>query len=135
LQDLTCDSDGRFEYYVNSDGVDSNLPLHVPLPDEPYLLGIFLVGAYQEILGDMHNFFGDTDSVNVHIKPDGDYELVAPLEGDTVQTMLKYVNFDTRFLRKTYRKRLQAAPLTAEQRQLYLRELEAGLIGYTYLER
>jgi arginine decarboxylase len=134
LQDLTCDSDGQFQNYVNNEGVDTSLPLHLPNPNEPYLLGIFLVGAYQEILGDMHNLFGDTYSVNVHIKPDGDYELRSPLEGDTVQTMLNYVNFDTGFLRNTYRKRLQAAPLTPEKRQAYLRELEAGLIGYTYLE-
>jgi len=83
----------------------------------------------------MHNLFGDTYSVNVHIKPDGNYELVAPHEGDTVQTMLYYVNFDTGLLRNTYRKRLQAAPLTAEQRHSYVRELEAGLVGYTYLEK
>jgi len=134
LQDLTCDSDGQFENYVNSEGVNTSLPLHKPLSDQPYLLGIFLVGAYQEILGDMHNLFGDTYSVNVHIKPDGNYELVAPHEGDTVQTMLNYVNFDTGFLRNTYRKRIQAAPLTTEQRQMYLRELDAGLVGYTYLE-
>jgi len=135
LQDLTCDSDGQFENYVNNDGVSTSLPVHVPNPAEPYLLGIFLIGAYQEILGDMHNLFGDTYSVNVHIKPDGNYELVAPHEGDTVQTMLHYVNFDTGLLRNTYRKRLQAAPLTAEQRQSYVRELEAGLVGYTYLEK
>ncbi|EDN69139.1 Arginine decarboxylase [Beggiatoa sp. PS] len=134
LQDLTCDSDGQFENYVNSEGVNTSLPLHKPISDQSYLLGIFLVGAYQEILGDMHNLFGDTYSVNVHIKPDGNYELVAPHEGDTVQTMLNYVNFDTGFLRNTYRKRIQAAPLTTEQRQMYLRELDAGLVGYTYLE-
>ncbi|WP_349649499.1 biosynthetic arginine decarboxylase [Candidatus Parabeggiatoa sp. HSG14] len=135
LQDLTCDSDGQFKHYVSNNEVDSSLPLHVPNPDESYLLGIFLVGAYQEILGDMHNLFGDTYSVNVHITPSGNYELIAPHEGDTVQTMLNYVNFDTGFLRNTYRKRLQAAySLTKEQRQLYLRELEAGLVGYTYLE-
>ncbi len=134
LQDLTCDSDGQFKNYVNNDGVDTSLPLHVPNPDEPYLIGIFLVGAYQEILGDMHNLFGDTYSVNVHIKADGHYELVSPIEGDTVQIMLNYVNFDTGFLRNSYRKRLQAASLTPEKRQSYLRELEAGLVGYTYLE-
>jgi arginine decarboxylase len=134
LQDLTCDSDGQFENYVNSEGINTHLPLVMPNPDEPYLLGIFLVGAYQEILGDMHNLFGDTYSVNVHINPEGSYELVAPLEGDTVQTMLHYVNFETGFLRNTYRKRLQAAPLTTEQRLSYLRELDAGLVGYTYLE-
>jgi len=134
LQDLTCDSDGQFKNYVNSDGVNSSLPVHEPIPDEPYLLGLFLVGAYQEILGDMHNLFGDTYSVNVHIKPEGGYELVDPVDGDTVQTMLNYVNFDTVFLRNTYRKRLQAAPLTDGQRQSYLREFEAGLVGYTYFE-
>ena len=134
LQDLTCDSDGQFGNYVDSEGVNTSLPLHLPHPAQPYLLGIFLVGAYQEILGDMHNLFGDTCSVNVYIKPDGYYELIEPLEGDTVQTMLNYVNFDTRFLRNSYRKRVQAAPLTVKQRQSYLRELEAGLVGYTYLE-
>jgi arginine decarboxylase len=108
--------------------------VHTPDADEMYLLGIFLVGAYQEILGDMHNLFGDTCSVNVYIKPDGHYELIDPLEGDTVETMLQYVNFDTRLLRNLYRKRLQAAPLTAEQRHSYLRELNSGLVGYTYLE-
>lgn len=135
LQDLTCDSDGQFHNYVEGGGVDTSLPLHVWQPGEPYLLGIFLVGAYQEILGDMHNLFGDTCSVNVVMNPDGSYQLVAPLEGDTVQNMLNYVNFDTSFLRNTYRKRLQVAThLTVEQRQAYLRELEAGLVGYTYLE-
>jgi len=97
-------------------------------------LGIFLVGAYQEILGDMHNLFGDTYSVNVHLNADGSYELLDPVEGDTVETMLRYVHLDPSMLRNTYRKRLQAAPLTAEQRQIYLRELESGLMGYTYLE-
>lgn len=135
LQDLTCDSDGQFHNYVEDGGVDTSLPLHAWQPGEPYLLGIFLVGAYQEILGDMHNLFGDTCSVNVVLNPEGGYELVAPLEGDTVQNMLNYVNFDTSFLRNTYRKRLQGAShLIVEQRQAYLRELEAGLVGYTYLE-
>jgi len=134
LQDLTCDSDGQFNQYVNGDGVETSLPVHSPKPHEPYLFGIFLVGAYQEILGDMHNLFGDTYSVNVQMTAEGHYELVAPLEGDTVQTMLRYINFDSGFLRNIYRKRLQAAPLTAQQRQIYLRELDAGLIGYTYLE-
>jgi len=119
---------------VNGDGVETSLPVHSPKPHEPYLFGIFLVGAYQEILGDMHNLFGDTYSVNVQMTAEGHYELVAPLEGDTVQTMLRYINFDSGFLRNIYRKRLQAAPLTAQQRQIYLRELDAGLIGYTYLE-
>ncbi|OQW92777.1 MAG: arginine decarboxylase [Thiotrichaceae bacterium IS1] len=135
IQDLTCDSDGQFHYYVDSEGIDSSLPLHSLVEGESYLLGIFLVGAYQEILGDMHNLFGDTYSVNVEMEADGSYQLVAIQEGDTVQNMLNYVNFDTQFLRHTYRKRLHNANLSPEQRQEYLRELEAGLIGYTYLEK
>jgi len=134
LQDLTCDSDGQFTYYVDVQGVASSLPVHQVSPSDAYLLGIFLVGAYQEILGDMHNLFGDTCSVNVHLNPDGSYTLVEPLEGDTVQDMLRYVNIDSGFLRNRYRKRLQAADLSAAQRREYQRELEAGLVGYTYLE-
>lgn len=134
LQDLTCDSDGQFKNYLDSAGIHTSLPVHTPHPNESYLLGIFLVGAYQEILGDMHNLFGDTCSVNVQLTTDGHYELVAPLEGDTVQNLLNYVHFDSGWLRNTYRKRLQAAVLTTEQRQTYQRELEAGLVGYTYLE-
>ncbi len=134
IQDLTCDSDGQFRTYVDGEGVETSLPVHLPKQGEDYLLGIFLVGAYQEILGDMHNLFGDTFSVNVHLTEDGGYELVEPVEGDTVQKLLQYVNIDTDFLRNTYRKRLQAAAITVEQRQAYSRELDAGLMGYTYLE-
>lgn len=134
IQDLTCDSDGQFQYYVEGEGVDTSLPVHALKPDEPYLLGIFLVGAYQEILGDMHNLFGDTSSVNVRVNAEGHYELIDPQEGDTVQTLLHYIHFDTGFLHNAYRKRLQAVTLTPEQRRAYLQELEAGLIGYTYLE-
>ncbi|ALG69303.1 biosynthetic arginine decarboxylase [Beggiatoa leptomitoformis] len=134
LQDLTCDSDGQFDRYVDGAGVETSMPVHIPREDEPYLLGVFLVGAYQEILGDMHNLFGDTFSVNVYVTEDGGYELVNPMEGDTVQEMLRYVNFDTDFLRNTYRKRLQAAAITPEQRAAYQREIDSGLVGYTYLE-
>ncbi|MEK8015626.1 MAG: hypothetical protein VSS75_002080 [Candidatus Parabeggiatoa sp.] len=134
LQDLTCDSDGQFKNYVNCDGIDTSLPIHTLIPNEPYLMGIFLVGAYQEILGDMHNLFGDTDSVNILMTVEGSYELIAPIKGDTVQKMLNYVGFETGWLLNAYRQRLQTAPLNAGQRQLYWRELEAGLDGYTYFE-
>jgi len=134
LQDLTCDSDGQFHNYVDGEGVETSLPVHILKPNEPYLLGIFLVGAYQEILGDMHNLFGDTFSVNVNLLADGSYDLVDVLEGDTVQNMLRYVHLNTDTLRNLYRRRLQAADLTSVERQTYLRELDAGLMGYTYLE-
>lgn len=135
LQDITCDSDGRVDLYVNAEGVDTTLPLHAPREGEPYLLGIFLVGAYQEILGDMHNLFGDTDSVHVELLPDGSHRLVAPRRGDTVDSVLRYVHFDAEDLLVAYREKVRLAPdLDASRRDLYLRELAAGLEGYTYLE-
>ncbi len=134
LQDLTCDSDGQFKNYISSNGIDTNLPVHAINSNEEYLLGIFLIGAYQEILGDMHNLFGDTHSVNVQIKADGNYELIAPIQGDTVKKMLDYVNFDTDQLLNIYNERLYKTNLSAEQKQLYLEELQAGLESYTYLK-
>lgn len=135
LQDITCDSDGRIDLYVNAEGVDTTVPLHAPRDNEPYLLGIFLVGAYQEILGDMHNLFGDTDSVHVELLPDGRHKLVAPRRGDTVDSVLRYVHFDPEDLLKAYREKVGAArELNAEQREKFLGELTAGLDGYTYLE-
>ena len=93
-----------------------------------------LAESYQEILGDMHNLFGDTNSVSILMTAEGSYELIAPIKGDTVQKMLNYVGFETGWLLNAYRQRLQTAPLNAGQRQLYRRELEAGLDGYTYFE-
>jgi arginine decarboxylase len=135
LQDITCDSDGRVDLYVNAEGVDTTLPLHPPRDNEPYLLGIFLVGAYQEILGDMHNLFGDTDSVHVELLPDGSHRLVAPRRGDTVDSVLRYVHFDAEDLLAAYREKVRQAPdLDPDRRDRYLKELAAGLEGYTYLE-
>jgi arginine decarboxylase len=119
---------------VSSDGIDTSLPVHTLIPNEPYLMGLFLVGAYQEILGDMHNLFGDTDSVNIHITADDNYKVIAPIKGDTVQKMLNYVNFDTNQLLDSYNNSLQNATLSTEQKQLYLQELKTGLENYTYLK-
>jgi len=135
LEDITCDSDGRIDLYVNADGVDTTLPLHTPRASEPYLLGIFMVGAYQEILGDLHNLFGDTDSVHVELLPDGSHRLTAPRRGDTVDSVLRFVHFDPEDLLKAYRQKVTAAVwLDAKLREGYLQELAAGLQGYTYLE-
>ena len=134
LQDLTCDSDGCINAYVDGDGIESTLPLHDWDRDQPYLLGMFLVGAYQEILGDMHNLFGDTHSVNVALDGRGGYELSEPLLGDTVANMLHYVHFEAEDMLKALRAKIAAAGLDAETRRVYLSELEAGLSGYTYLE-
>lgn len=135
ITDITCDSDGRIDWYVDNEGIESTLPLHAIADDENYLIGIFLVGAYQEILGDMHNLFGDTHSVNVVLDQQGGYQIIEPVSGDNVQQVLRYVNFDADELLGVFRRRLESmAALEANQRQSYLQELEAGLSGYTYLE-
>ena len=134
IQDITCDSDGRIDLYVDSEGVESSLPLHAIRDSERYLLGMFMVGAYQEILGDMHNLFGDTDSVNVSINADGSYRLDQQAQGDTVEDVLRYVHFDAEQLLQDYQQKINQADLDDASRDAYFSELEAGLQGYTYLE-
>ncbi|MFO1372714.1 MAG: biosynthetic arginine decarboxylase [Candidatus Competibacteraceae bacterium] len=134
LQDLTCDSDGCIGRYVDGEGVETTLPLPPYRVGEPYRLGIFLLGAYQEILGDMHNLFGDTAAVNVELKEDGSYQLLEPAHGDTVTDLLRYVRFEPDTLRVAYREKIAASALDPDQRVAYLAALEAGLNGYTYLE-
>lgn len=134
LQDLTCDSDGCVKSYVDGQGLESTLRLAPFKSDKPYLLGIFLVGAYQEILGDMHNLFGDTDSVHVELQKDGSYKLVQPEMGDTVDDVLRYVHFDTEKLLKQCHEQLENAKLSKEQYDEFLYTLTEGLKGYTYLE-
>jgi arginine decarboxylase len=134
IQDLTCDSDGRIDYYVDGDGSENSLPLHRWKHDEAYLLGFFMLGAYQEILGDIHNLFGDTDTVNLDIHADGSFSLNDPEHGDRADELLAYVHFKPDILRAVYRQRVQAADLPAAQARQFLSELEAGLTGYTYHE-
>ncbi len=134
LHDITCDSDGRIATYVNNYGVESTLALPPYNPDEPYLLGIFLVGAYQEILGDLHNLFGDTNSVHVELKEDGNYQLTHAIHGDTVASTLRYVDFDVNDLMHSYRQQLEKAQLATHECEAFLADLKTGLTGYTYFE-
>lgn len=134
LQDLTCDSDGQIRSYVDSERIESTLPLHDVHPDEPYLLGLFLVGAYQETLGDMHNLFGDVHTVNVELLPEGGHRWLPPEHGDTVDELLRYVHFDPRRLRDVYEAKLGALDVSPAERAKLRSELEAGLTGYTYLD-
>jgi arginine decarboxylase len=134
LQDLTCDSDGQIGAYVDSGRIETTLPVHDYVAGEPYLLGLFLVGAYQEILGDQHNLFGDTHAVNVELLPDGGYRLEAPEHGDTVEELLRFVHFDSDRLMAAYRAKLRATELDTACQGALLQELKAGLRGYTYLE-
>ena len=134
LHDLTCDSDGCIDQYVDQDGVEATLPMHAARPGEDYLIGVFLIGAYQEILGDMHNLFGDTDAVNVELDGAGGYRLTQPERGDSVDELLRYVHFDPEQMLKAYREKLRAAPIPARAADQFYDELKAGLHGYTYLE-
>lgn len=133
MHDLTCDSDGCIDSYVDQDGVENTLMLHGRRPGESYLLGVFLIGAYQEILGDMHNLFGDTDAVNVVVDADGRYHLAQPERGDSVDELLRYVHFDPDEMLATYLSRLRQQQVGEAYIDSYYRELKAGLHGYTYL--
>ncbi len=131
LLDITCDSDGRIDNYVSHTGVQSSLPLHKLSSKENYFLGIFLVGAYQEILGDMHNLFGDTNTVNVKITASG-YELTNIQSGDTVDYVLKHIHYDMKELLGIYKVRIQQADITPQQKKSYFIELSNSLKAYTY---
>jgi len=132
VHDLTCDSDGCIEHYVDQEGVESTLPLHAANGEE-YLLGIFLVGAYQEILGDMHNLFGDTHAINVEIN-DAGFVISEEERGDAIDELLRYVHFDTDALLASYQHQLAQSALSASAREAFYQELSEGLTGYTYHE-
>lgn len=134
IQDITCDSDGRIDTYLDNGRIETSMPLPAHRENEPLLVAIFLVGAYQEILGDLHNLFGDTDSVDVYIKNETDYELLHQIKGDTVAKVLQYVNFAPSELLEQVQTHLRASNVTESELEGYLDELEAGLTGYTYLE-
>jgi arginine decarboxylase len=133
IADLTCDSDGRIDAYVDSEGVDASLPLHAPRPGESYRLGLFLVGAYQETLGDIHNLFGDTDSVDVRVNGAA-FTLEHARHGDTADRVLAMVGYDVDDLRRRFARRIEAAKLPHDEAQRVSAALEAGLTAYTYLE-
>jgi len=135
LADLTCDSDGRIDQFIDLQDVKHVLELHEP-DGEPYYLGIFLAGAYQEILGDLHNLFGDTNAVHVHAT-EGGYRLEHVIKGDTVSEVLRYVQYDGEILLEKVRRQaeraLQNRQLTLEQSRLLLQHYEDSLRGTTYL--
>jgi len=138
LADITCDSDGKIDHFIDRRDVKDVLALH-PLNDDDYYLGIFLVGAYQEILGDLHNLFGDTHAVQVSFAPTGGYLIDHVVAGDTVTEVLNYVSYNRDDLvarvRKFTENALRAGRLTLDDSRKLLRAYEEGLSGYTYLER
>jgi arginine decarboxylase len=137
LGDITCDSDGKIDQFIDRRDVKKTLPLH-GYNGEPYLLGAFLIGAYQEILGDLHNLFGDTNAVHVSRDEQGEVVLETVIKGDTVKQVLGYVNFDadalTRRLHTDVETAVRESRLNYEQAGRLLSFYEAGLRGYTYLD-
>ncbi len=132
LEDLTCDSDGRIDRYVDLSGIEATLRVHRISPGEQYLLGIFMTGAYQETLGDIHNLFGDTDAVDVNISAQA-VEFSNLRHGDTASGLLEYVGYQADQLQAQYLEKITRAELGTELSTLLSSELQAGLHGYTYL--
>lgn len=136
--DLTCDSDGKIDRFIDPRDVRDVLELH-PWNGEPYYIGVFLVGAYQEILGDLHNLFGDTDAVHVRLGADGRYEVEHVVEGDAVTDVLRYVEYDKGALvervRRTIEDAMRAGQISLEESARLRRHYEQGLQAYTYLTR
>jgi arginine decarboxylase len=138
LADITCDSDGKLEKFIDKREVKDDLELHA-LNDDEYYIGIFLVGAYQEILGDLHNLFGDTHAIQVSLAPGGGYLIDRVVEGDTVTEVLNYVAYSKDDLMTRMRHLTEAAlrsgRIGLDESRTILRVYESGLAGYTYLER
>jgi len=137
LGDITCDSDGKVDQFIDRRDVKRTLALH-PFTGEDYYLGAFLVGAYQEILGDLHNLFGDTNAVHVRMSETDEVILEAVIKGDTVREVLKYVQFSSDALLTQLRRDVEFAlregRIGYEESGQLLRFYEEGLHGYTYLE-
>ncbi len=139
ISDITCDSDGRIDHFIDPQGMKPMLDLH-PLRDgEEYYLGVFLVGAYQETLGDLHNLMGDTNVVSIRASNDGSYEYVREIRGDTVADVLSYVEYDPRRildnLRGSAEQAVREGRITPSQRFAVMQAFEDGMRGYTYFER
>ena len=138
ISDITCDSDGQIDHFIDQQGIKRTLELHELRDGEEYYLGIFLVGAYQETLGDLHNLMGDNNVVSVRIEDDGSYEVVREQQGDTVADVLSYVEYEPRRIMEDLRSMAERAVregrITPSQRFSFLQTFEDGLRGYTYFE-
>ena len=139
LQDITCDSDGKISNFISTHGgVANSLPVHPVKASEPYYLGVFLVGAYQEILGDMHNLFGDTNAVHISVYKDR-YEIDRIIDGETVADVLDYVQFNPKKLVRNVEAwvtaSMKAGKITPEEGREFLSNYRSGLYGYTYIEK
>ncbi|MCD7901092.1 MAG: biosynthetic arginine decarboxylase [Bacteroides sp.] len=137
LQDITCDSDGKIANFISTKNLSHYLPVHSLKSKEPYFMGVFLVGAYQEILGDMHNLFGDTNAVHVSVNEKG-YNIEQIIDGETVEDVLEYVQYNPKKLVRTLEtwvtKSVKNGKISLEEGKEFLSNYRSGLYGYTYLE-
>jgi len=137
LQDITCDSDGKIDNFISTRNLSYYLPVHALKPKEPYYIGVFLVGAYQEILGDLHNLFGDTNAVHVSVDSKG-YSIDQIIDGETVAEVLEYVQYNPKKLVRTVEtwvtSSVKSGIITTEEGREFLSNYRSGLYGYTYLE-
>ena len=137
LQDITCDSDGKIDNFISTRNISHYLPVHVLKPKDTYYIGVFLVGAYQEILGDLHNLFGDTNAVHVSVDNEG-YQIDQIIDGETVAEVLEYVQYNPKKLVRTVEtwvtSAVKAGKISAEEGKEFLSNYRSGLYGYTYLE-
>jgi arginine decarboxylase len=139
LADITCDCDGKIDKFINEFGTAKTLPLHPIKEGEEYYLGVFLVGAYQETLGDLHNLFGDTNVVSVRLNADGSFDFVKEIHGDTISDVLSYVEYQPKNMMLNYRNTAERAVkegrITARERQQMIKTFNSSMQGYTYYER
>ncbi|MEX2177967.1 MAG: biosynthetic arginine decarboxylase, partial [Gemmatimonadaceae bacterium] len=134
IQDVTCDSDGKIDRFVGEKNGAAHLEVHEPRDGEAYMLGVFLTGAYQEILGDLHNLFGDTNAVHIRLGSSG-YAVTDLVHGDTVTEVLNYVQFRAADLLQVFRRKVGTAKhLDRQEANTFIADYVAGLEGYTYLE-
>ena len=138
IADITCDCDGNIDKFIDMHDVKRTLPLHELLEDD-YYLGVFLVGAYQETLGDLHNLFGDTNVVSIRINKEGTFDFTNEIHGDSVEDVLSYVEYDIKEIRNKFRKTAEEAVkkglILPSERKTIMKCYEEGLLGYTYYER
>jgi arginine decarboxylase len=138
LADITCDSDGKIDRFVGPRDVKRTLELHELVPSEDYYLAAFLVGAYQETLGDLHNLFGDTHVVHIKLHPEGDWAIEESVKGDTANRVLEYMEYDVAelapALARDCERAVREGKLTVAESQALKRFYENELNGYAYLE-
>lgn len=137
LQDITCDSDGKIDNFISTKNISYYLPVHSVKQSDSYYIGVFLVGAYQEILGDLHNLFGDTNAVHVSVTDKG-YEIDQIIDGETVAEVLEYVQYNPKKLVRTLEtwvtSSVKAGVISSKEGKEFLSNYRSGLYGYTYLE-